>query len=173
MKRCRFKRFTPEMGAYIRRCVDAGWPDQRIAAVLHTSSRSVADYRNSVGLGRHARSGGAINRWSEDQLALLGELAALDLTAYEIAKRLDKSKRAVIGIANRRGIRIKPGVPTRRDYLKPSDSADEPAIAAPTGDFASLIGSRRFEDDPRSTKPQPAAVVYRPATHVMQVGQLG
>lgn len=103
--------------------------------------------------------------WTLAEIATLREMAGAGATVPAIAAVLGRSPDGVASVAKRRGIVTGSG--------RAATTADGARVTEARPSFASLIGSRRFEDDPRSTKPQPAAVVYRPATHVMQVGQLG
>lgn len=103
--------------------------------------------------------------WTLAEITTLRDLAAAGATSTEIATALGRSRDGVASVAKRRGI------VTGSARVMTANGETVVRHVKPT--FASLIGSRRFEDDRRSLRPQPAGTVYRPATYVRQVGYLG
>lgn len=103
--------------------------------------------------------------WTLAEITMLRDMAAAGATTTEIAARLARSREGVASVAKRRGIVTGPA--------RVMTVNGETVVRHVKPTFASLIGTRRFEDDRRSLKPQPAGTVYRPATYVRQVGYLG
>lgn len=100
--------------------------------------------------------------WTMAEIAVLREMHAAGKSAAEIAAKLKRSKKGVYAVAQVRGLtfgRSRTGVPDEAAIL------GEPAVDPPVRSFAELIGARRYDDDPRSVRPQPGHV-YRPATYV-------
>lgn len=162
----KYKQFPREQQEFIRREVAKGRTDSQIAHRIGASLYSVQSFRLSIGLSRRS---GDVRMWSQDEIDALTKYAGEKMSVAEIARKLGRTMRAVIGIAHRKKIDL-----VRRPApITSSPQDNEPSIAAPLADFGSLIGKRRYQDDPRSLKPQPVVIVHRPPTHVMQVGQLG
>ena len=100
--------------------------------------------------------------WTLAEVAALREMHAAGASALAIAAKLGRSKSGVYAVAKVRGLtfgRSRTGVPDEAAIL------GEPAVDPPVRSFAELIGPRRYDDDPRSVRPQPGHV-YRPATYV-------
>ncbi len=91
--------------------------------------------------------------WTLAEITVLRDMYAAGASAADIAAKLKRSKKGVYAVAKLRGLTFR-GVP-------------------PVRDFAQLIGARRYEDDPRSARPQPLVTFHRPATFVAQKGSLG
>lgn len=109
-------------------------------------------------------------QWTLAEITALRDMYAAGASAADIAAKLKRSKKGVYAVAKLRGLKFggpRSGVPDEAAIL------GEPAIDPPVRDFAKLIGERRYDDDPRSTRPQPLVTFHRPATFVAQVGQLG
>lgn len=108
-------------------------------------------------------------QWTLAEITVLRDMYAAGKSAAEIAASVGRSKKGVYAVAKLRGLTFgvpRTGVPDEAAIL------GEPAVDPPVRDFAVLIGAARYEDDPRSIKPQPGRVFYRPATHVDRIGSL-
>lgn len=157
----RYKRFPADIEAFIRAEYRKGRSDSVIAARIGCRPGMVEYFR---------RQNGLIKKAKPEPIAEVRALAADNLTAAEIAAKLGIQKRAVVRIAHRNKIAIRP--PDYRQHAH-QPWRDEPPVAPPVASFAELIGTRRYDDDPRSVKPQPVMVIHRPATYVAQRGYLG
>ena len=100
--------------------------------------------------------------WTMAEISALREMHAAGKSAAEIAAKLKRSKKGVYAVAKVRGLTFgqsRIGIPDEAAIL------GEPAVDPPVRSFAELIGPRRYDDDPRSVRPQPGHV-HRPATYV-------
>lgn len=103
-------------------------------------------------------------QWTLAEVTALREMHAAGASALAIAAKLGRSKSGVYAVAEVRGLSFGgAGIPEEAAIL------GEPAVDPPVRDFATLIGAARYEDDPRSVKPQPGRV-QRPATYVASRG---
>lgn len=98
----------------------------------------------------------ACRHWGFSDVAELRRLAEAGESAAAIAKALNRSKSAIGRAARRRGILI---------------GATLVAVTK-RATFAELMAGRRYDDDPRSARPQPLVTFHRPATFVAQKGSL-
>lgn len=104
--------------------------------------------------------------WTLAEVAALREMHAAGASALAIAAKLGRSKSGVYAVAKVRGLSFGGA---RTSIPDEAAIVGEPAIDPPVRDFAALIGAARYEDDPRSLKPQPGHV-HRPATYVAPGG---